>query len=132
MVNAFQSSMPYVAALVCTPSSSHLLLTTCNPMLFKKAISKAKISGFPAENEGFIEALCNWDEEQQPENTFFDNTFSLTDSYLCKLVRENGAARALACMSMKTAIFTALFGIQEDRLVWKAVPLSSCSPGFFG
>jgi hypothetical protein len=38
----------------------------------------------------------------------------------------------MAYMSMKTAIFTALFGIQEDKLVKKAVPLSSRSPGIFG
>ncbi len=33
---------------------------------------------------------------------------------------------------MKTAIFTALFGIQEDKLVKKIVPLSSHSDGIFG
>jgi hypothetical protein len=68
-----------------------------------------------------MEALCNWDEEGQLENTFFDNTFSLTDSHLCKLVCENSATRAMAYMSMKTAIVTALFGIQEDRLVKETV-----------
>jgi hypothetical protein len=85
------------------------------PQVIRIAISKATFSGFPAENEGFIEALCNWDEEGQPENPFFDNTFSLTDSHLCKLVCENGAKRAMAYMSMITAIFTALFGIQEGQ-----------------
>ncbi len=102
------------------------------PQVIQIAISKAKFSGLPAGNEGVIEALCNWDEEGQPENTFFDNTFSLTDSHLCKLVCENGAARAMAYMSMKTAIFTALFGIQEDRLVKKTVSHSSRSPGIIG
>jgi hypothetical protein len=99
------------------------------PQVIQIAISKATFS-FPAENEGFIETLCNWDEEG-PENIFFDNTFNLTDSHLCKLVCENGVAWAMAYMSMKTAIFTALFGIQEDRLVMKTVPLSSRSPGIF-
>jgi hypothetical protein len=47
-------------------------------------------------------------------------------------VHENGAARAMVYMSMKTAIFMALFGIQEDKLLKKTVPLSSPSPGMFG
>ena len=39
------------------------------PQVIQIAISKATFS-FPAENEGFIETLCNWDEEGQPENIF--------------------------------------------------------------
>ncbi len=102
------------------------------PQVLRIAISQPKFSGFPAEDEGFIEALCNWGENGRPENSIFDNRFSVTDTHLRNLVRDNGAARAMAYMPMKTAIFTALFGIQEDKLLKKTVPLSSRSPGMFG
>jgi hypothetical protein len=102
------------------------------PQVLRIAISQPKFSGFPAKDEGFIESLCNWDKKGRPENSIFDNTFSVTDTHLRNLVRENGAARAMAYMSMKTAIFMALFGIQEDKLLKKTVPLSSRSPGMFG
>ena len=64
-------------------------------------------------------ALREWDERGCPESTFFEmgykNTFTILNPILRNIVCEGGTSRANIYLSIKKAIFQALFGIQEDQ-----------------
>ena len=85
--------------------------------------------GFPAEDGGFMAALRDWDERGHPESTVFElgfeNTFSISNPILRNIICEGVTARANIYLSIKKAIFKALFGIQEDQDIKKTVALSS-------
>ena len=92
--------------------------------------------GFPAEDGGFMAALRDWDERGRPESTVFElgfeNTFTISNPILPNIIRKGGTARAKIYLSIKKAIFKALFGIQEDQDIKKTVALSSRPDGIFG
>ena len=92
--------------------------------------------GFPAEDGGFMAALRDWDERGRPESTVFElgfeNTFTISNPILRNIICEGGTARANIYLSIKKAIFKALFGIEEDQDIKKTVPLSSRPDGIFG
>jgi len=81
-------------------------------------------------------ALRDWDERGRPESTVFElgfeNTFTISNPILRNIIREGGTARANIYLSIKKAIFKALFGIEEDQDIKKTVPLSSRPDGIFG
>ena len=62
-------------------------------------------------------ALRDWDERGCPESTVFElgfeNTFTIANPILHNIIREGGTARANIYLSIKKAIFQALFGIQQ-------------------
>ena len=88
--------------------------------------------GFPAEDDGFVDALRDWDERARPDNILFQTSFTMTASHLRNKVREGGISRAKVYMRMKIALFDGLFGIQDDKDIKKSVPFSSRSSGIFG
>jgi len=81
-------------------------------------------------------ALWDWDERGRPESTVFElgfeNIFTISNPILRNIIREGGTARANIYLSIKKAIFKALFGIEEDQDIKKTVPLSSRPDGIFG
>ena len=92
--------------------------------------------GFPAEDGGFMAALWDWDERGCPESTVFEleyeNTLTISNPILCDIFCDGGTARANIYLSIKKAVFQALFGIQEDQDIKNTVPLSSRPEGIFG